>query len=128
MNLLQQVERLVVYCDPLTSGAIGAASNMVHSKQQMLLLDQTKTVVECAQQLLYVTKECGGNPKVPSIINRRYKTSKTKQTYKGRAQALNIHKFLVLNSLRHNLTKSDSFVNSASRTIGQISLVVLFSL
>lgn len=55
---------MVVYCDPLTSGAIGAASNMVHSKQQMLLLDQTKTVIECAQQLLYATKECGGNPKV----------------------------------------------------------------
>lgn len=61
------MERLVVYCDPLTSGAIGAASNMVHSKQQMLLLDQTKTVIECAQQLLYVTKECGGNPKVSTF-------------------------------------------------------------
>ncbi|XP_046684218.1 talin-1 isoform X2 [Homalodisca vitripennis] len=66
-NIGHAVERLVVYCDPLTAGAIGAASNMVHSKQQMLLLDQTKTVIECAQQLLYVTKDCGGNPKAVNI-------------------------------------------------------------
>jgi len=66
-NIGHAVERLVVYCDPLTAGTIGAASNMVHSKQQMLLLDQTKTVIECAQQLLYVTKECGGNPKAVNI-------------------------------------------------------------
>lgn len=57
-----------MYCEPLVSGSIGAASNMVHSKQQMILLDQTKTVVECASQLLYVTKECGGNPKVDTLI------------------------------------------------------------
>ncbi|XP_054280659.1 talin-2 isoform X2 [Macrosteles quadrilineatus] len=66
-NIGHAVERLVVYCDPLTAGSIGAASNMVHSKQQMILLDQTKTVIECAQQLLYVTKECGGNPKAVNI-------------------------------------------------------------
>lgn len=43
---------------------IGAASNMVHSQPQMVLLDQTKTLTECASQLVYATKEGGGNPKV----------------------------------------------------------------
>ena len=37
------------------------------SKQQVLLLDQTKTVAECAQQLLYASKESGGNPKAQHI-------------------------------------------------------------
>ena len=40
---------------------------MVSSKQQVLLLDQTKTVAECAQQLLYAAKESGGNPKAQHI-------------------------------------------------------------
>jgi talin len=40
---------------------------MVSSKQQVLLLDQTKTVAECAQQLLYAVKESGGNPKASHI-------------------------------------------------------------
>jgi talin len=59
-----QVNQMVLYFEPLVAGAIGAASNMVHSKQQMVLLDQTKTVAECALQLVYATKEGGGNPKV----------------------------------------------------------------
>lgn len=29
----------------------------------MCLLDQTKTVAECALQLVYASKEAGGNPK-----------------------------------------------------------------
>lgn len=33
------------------------------SKQQMCILDQTKTVAECALQLVYAAKEAGGNPK-----------------------------------------------------------------
>jgi len=63
-----QVNQMVLYFEPLVAGAIGAASNMVHSKQQMVLLDQTKTVAECALQLVYATKEGGGNPKVNESI------------------------------------------------------------
>lgn len=69
-----QVNQMVLYFEPLVAGAIGAASNMVHSKQQMVLLDQTKTVAECALQLMYATKEGGGNPKVSctrSVSRRR---------------------------------------------------------
>lgn len=56
------------YVEPLVGGAIGSASNMTHSKQQMVLLDQAKTVVESALQLVFATKEGGGNPKVGTKI------------------------------------------------------------
>lgn len=58
---------MVSYFDPLVNNAVGCASNMVSSKQQVLLLDQTKTVAECAQQLLYAVKESGGNPKATHV-------------------------------------------------------------
>ncbi|XP_076659922.1 talin_middle and talin-RS domain-containing protein rhea isoform X2 [Halictus rubicundus] len=62
-NVGHAVSQVALYCEPLVTGAIGAASNMVQSKQQMVLLDQTKTVAESALQLVCVTKETGGNPK-----------------------------------------------------------------
>ncbi|XP_029174483.1 talin-1 isoform X1 [Nylanderia fulva] len=66
-NVGHAVNQIALYSEPLVSGAIGAASNMVHSKQQMVLLDQTKTVAESALQLIYVTKESGGNPKAVAL-------------------------------------------------------------
>ncbi|XP_024872022.1 talin-1 isoform X2 [Temnothorax curvispinosus] len=66
-NVGHAVNQIALYSEPLVSGAIGAASNMVHSKQQMILLDQTKTVAESALQLIYVTKESGGNPKAVAL-------------------------------------------------------------
>ncbi|XP_075218972.1 talin_middle and talin-RS domain-containing protein rhea isoform X1 [Lycorma delicatula] len=66
-NIGHTVKQMVAYFEPLVSGTIGASSNMVHSKQQTVLLDQSKTVVECALHLIYVTKECGGNPKAVNI-------------------------------------------------------------
>jgi talin len=44
--------------------ATGSASYLLNSKQQMMMLDQSKTVTECAIQLVLVAKEAGGNPKV----------------------------------------------------------------
>merc|ERR1719266_1944195 len=61
------INALLSYFAPLVDNAIGCASNMVSSKQQVLLLDQTKTVAECAQQLLYASKESGGNPKAEHV-------------------------------------------------------------
>ncbi|XP_048515080.1 talin-1 isoform X2 [Athalia rosae] len=61
------VSQIALYSEPLVTGAIGAASNMVHSKQQMVLLDQTKTVAESTLQLIYVAKESGGNPKAVNL-------------------------------------------------------------
>ncbi|KAJ4445576.1 hypothetical protein ANN_12257 [Periplaneta americana] len=66
-NICHAVNQMVLYFEPLVAGAIGAASNMVHSKQQMELLDQTKTVTECALQLVVATKEGGGNRKAVHI-------------------------------------------------------------
>ncbi|XP_014474910.1 PREDICTED: talin-1 isoform X3 [Dinoponera quadriceps] len=66
-NVGHAVSQIALYSEPLVSGAVGAASNMVHSKQQMVLLDQTKTVAESALQLIYVAKESGGNPKAIAL-------------------------------------------------------------
>lgn len=52
------------FLDPLSDSAIGAASLMTNSKQQMSTLDLTKTVIESSLQFLYSSKEGGGNPKV----------------------------------------------------------------
>lgn len=66
-NIGHCVTQMMQYFEPLISGAIGAASNMVNSNHQTKLLDQTKTVTESTLQLVYATKECGGNPKAISI-------------------------------------------------------------
>jgi talin len=56
------------YLDPLSEAAVGAASLMNNSKQQMSTLDLTKTVIESALQFLYSSKEGGGNPKVTFVV------------------------------------------------------------
>lgn len=66
-NLGHAVTQVVLYCEPLVSCGIGSASHMLHSKQQMLLLDQTKSVAEAISQLIAVTKETGGNPKAENL-------------------------------------------------------------
>lgn len=48
--------------------AIGTASKILNSQQQMSVLDQTKTLAESALQMLYTAKEAGGNPKVYSFV------------------------------------------------------------
>lgn len=63
-KLGHRVTQMVSYFEPLVSAAVGSSSKTVNSKQQMALLDQTKTVAECALQLVYAAKEAGGNPKV----------------------------------------------------------------
>ncbi|KAJ8686379.1 hypothetical protein QAD02_022173, partial [Eretmocerus hayati] len=68
-NIGHAVTQIALYCEPLVSGGVGAASHMVQSKQQMLLLDQTKTIVESILQLVFATKECGGNPKATNLHN-----------------------------------------------------------
>ncbi|XP_053998840.1 talin-1 isoform X4 [Hylaeus anthracinus] len=79
------VNQVALYCEPLVSGAIGAASNMVHSKQQMVLLDQTKTVAESALQLVCVAKESGGNPKA---VNLHTEVDETVESTKDALQEL----------------------------------------
>lgn len=57
------VNAIANYMEPLIDGSTGAASKTVNSRQQMAILDQTKTVAESALQMLIAAKEAGGNPK-----------------------------------------------------------------
>ncbi|XP_076336549.1 talin-1-like isoform X2 [Tachypleus tridentatus] len=66
-KLGHSVSQLVNYFNPLVQSAVGSASKTQSSKQQMALLDQTKTVTECALQLVYAAKESGGNPKATHV-------------------------------------------------------------
>lgn len=55
-----EISRYVV---PMVNGAIGACTHIVHSNQQMSVLNQTKSVVESAIQLVNASKESAGNPR-----------------------------------------------------------------
>ena len=57
------VTQFAMYTEPLSHGAVGAASNITNNKRQMTILDQSKTVAESVMQLLMASKEGGGNPK-----------------------------------------------------------------
>lgn len=61
---------MVSYFEPLIMAAIGTASKIINSQQQMNVLDQTKTLAESALQMLYTAKEAGGNPKVTTLENK----------------------------------------------------------
>ena len=62
-NIGHTVFALVSYFDPLVQNVIGAAAKSSNSKQQSALLDQTKTICECALQFILNVRESGGNPK-----------------------------------------------------------------
>ena len=55
---------LASYLEPMAEGSIGCASKTLNSRQQMNILDQSKTAAEAAAQLVMTAKEAGGNPKV----------------------------------------------------------------
>lgn len=68
--LFSQVAQMASYFEPLIMAAIGTASKILSSQQQMAVLDQTKTLTESALQMLYTAKEAGGNPKVmPTLLH-----------------------------------------------------------
>ncbi|KAM6976274.1 talin-1 [Tautogolabrus adspersus] len=62
-QLGHKVSQMASYFEPLIMAAIGTASKILSSQQQMAVLDQTKTLTESALQMLYTAKEAGGNPK-----------------------------------------------------------------
>uniref|UniRef100_A0A8C2JWT7 Talin 1 n=1 Tax=Cyprinus carpio TaxID=7962 RepID=A0A8C2JWT7_CYPCA len=62
-QLGHKVSQMVSYFEPLIMAAIGTASKILNSQQQMSVLDQTKTLTESALQMLYTAKEAGGNHK-----------------------------------------------------------------
>lgn len=58
-----QVTALANMFPSLAGAAVGAASRTTSSQLQNSLLEQTKTLGESALQLVYTSKEAGGNPK-----------------------------------------------------------------
>lgn len=64
MALFFQVTQLASYFEPLIVASVGLASKLHDHQQQMTILDQSKTLAESALQMLYASKEGGGNPKV----------------------------------------------------------------
>ena len=65
-KLGHQVTAMANLFPSLTAVAIGAASKTVSSQLQIQLLEQTKTLAESALQLMYSSKEAGGNAKSTS--------------------------------------------------------------
>lgn len=55
------------YFKPLVDATIGAAANSNNHQRQMDILEYSKTLAESALQLMYASKEGGGNPKVEEI-------------------------------------------------------------
>ncbi|XP_044314006.1 talin-2 isoform X2 [Drosophila rhopaloa] len=55
-----EISRYVV---PMVNGAIGACTHIVHSQQQMSLIQQTRSVVESAITLVQSAKDSAGNPR-----------------------------------------------------------------
>uniref|UniRef100_A0A8B9J991 Talin-1 n=1 Tax=Astyanax mexicanus TaxID=7994 RepID=A0A8B9J991_ASTMX len=66
-QLGHKVSQMASYFEPLIMAAIGTASKILNSQQQMSVLDQTKTLAESALQILYTAKEAGGNPKDQAV-------------------------------------------------------------
>ncbi|XP_036390816.1 talin-2-like [Megalops cyprinoides] len=62
-QLGHKVTQLASYFEPLIVASVGMASKLLDHQQQMIVLDQTKTLAESALQMLYAAKEGGGNPK-----------------------------------------------------------------
>ncbi len=59
------------YFEPLVVNVIGcAAKTPFNNQQQSAFLEQTKTVLESAYQLLIASKECAGNPKNMSNLHQ----------------------------------------------------------
>lgn len=69
-NLGHAVGEVSRYIVPMTTGAIGACSHIVHSSQQMVFIDQTKSVVESSRELVQLAKEAGGNPRATQLHPR----------------------------------------------------------
>nr|CAH7755545.1 unnamed protein product [Callosobruchus chinensis] len=108
-NIGHAVNQLVQYFEPLVESTIGAASNMTNSKQQEQILDQVKSVAESALQLVYATKDCGGNPKAvnihPDIDECAVSTRETLQDLVQTLEAISTQSGIV-SGVVDNLTRS----------------------
>ncbi|XP_037077227.1 LOW QUALITY PROTEIN: talin-2-like [Pollicipes pollicipes] len=102
------VTALTSFFDPLVSSVVGTSSHMINTKQQMMLLEQSKTLTESALQLLYAAKEGGGNPKATHIHSD---IDESADTMKEAAQDL-------LSSIEHQAANA-GFVSGVIETINK---------
>jgi len=61
-NIAHSINRFMAYFEPLTQNSISLAQNSSNSKNQLLVLNQTKAICENALHLMYSVKQCAGNP------------------------------------------------------------------
>lgn len=66
-NLGHQVSSLATVIDSLVGNIVGTASNIIETKEQVNLLERTRTVLESCVQLICAAKESGGNAKATSL-------------------------------------------------------------
>ncbi|CAG7823999.1 unnamed protein product, partial [Allacma fusca] len=66
-NVGHQVASLVTIIESLVDNIVGVASNMVDSKDQVNLLERTRTVLESGIQFVCAAKDSGGNPKAVNL-------------------------------------------------------------
>ncbi|KAI5700033.1 hypothetical protein M8J75_013081 [Diaphorina citri] len=104
------VNQLVTSFDSLASDSMNVASNLIHSKQQMTLLDQTKTVAECLLQVLHLIKEAGGNPDAVNIH------PDLDESIEATKEALSD----ITSSLDHFTGVVNTFVDSITKSMQQI--------
>ena len=112
-RLGHSVTSLMSYFEPLVSNSIGSASNIASSKQQILVLDQTKTVAECAQQLIYASKESGGNPRAAHVHGDIDESTEAMAAALGEMR-------LTLEKLGPSIGEVSSIVNCISEAIFQV--------
>ncbi|XP_043217689.1 talin-2-like isoform X2 [Amphibalanus amphitrite] len=102
------VTALSSFFEPLCASVVGTCSHMINTKQQMMLIEQSKTLTESALQLLYAAKEGGGNPKASHIHSD---IDESADTMKEAAQEL-------LASLEHQAANA-GFVDGVIDTINK---------
>ena len=76
----------------MADGSIGCASKTVNSRQQMNILDQSKTATEAAAQLIVTAKEAGGNPKVSFLQSISQSDKRYPGTFVHALAQMHIHR------------------------------------
>ena len=66
-NLGHHVTSMATIIESLVSNIIGVSSNIVETKEQVNILERSRTVLESAVQFVCAAKESGGNPKATSL-------------------------------------------------------------
>lgn len=66
-NLGHEVSSMVAIMESLVANILGVSSNIIQTKEQVNILERSKTVLESVHQFIMAAKETGGNPKATSL-------------------------------------------------------------